>query len=231
MQYFGWGSSSWTLPMLQGLLVTLELAAASYLLGVVLSIVGAAASLSRHAWLRHIATAYTVLGRAVPELLVIFLIYYGGAVVLQWFLAMVGIAGAIEVSSFAAGVASLGFIVGAGGTAILRGSFLALNRGQRDAAMALGLKPLQSFFLVLLPQAWRLAVPGFGNLWMGLLKETALVSVIGLKDLLRVARMASGATLEPMPFLLATGVCYLALTAVSLAVIRRYVARLQRHAV
>ncbi len=215
--------------MLQGLLVTLELAAASYLLGILLSILGAIAALSRLAPLRWLANAYMLLGRAVPELLVIFLIYYGGAALLQWLLAVIGLAGAFEVSSFAAGVLSLGFIVGAGGSAILRGCFLALSHGQRDAAAALGLKPLQAFFLVLLPQAWRLALPGFGNLWMGLLKETALVSVIGLNDILRVARMASGATLEPMPFLLATGVAYLGLTALSLFVIRNYTARLRRY--
>jgi len=228
MQYFAWGSTGWTLPLLRGLMVTLELAVTSYFLGILLSIAGAAAALSRYRTLRWLAGAYTVLGRAVPELLVIFLIYYGGAILLQWILRQLGYGEPVEVSSFAAGIASLGFIVGAGGTAILRGSFQALGRGQRDAAAALGLRPWQAFFLVLLPQAWRVALPGFGNLWMGLLKETALVSVIGLNDILRVARVASGATQDPMPFLLATGLCYLGLTALSLWVIRSYMAKLQR---
>jgi polar amino acid transport system permease protein/octopine/nopaline transport system permease protein len=105
---------------------------------------------------------------------------------------------------------------------------VSVDAGQVDAALALGLKRRHCFVLIVLPQAWRVALPGLGNVWMGLLKETALVSVIGLNDVLRVARIAAGSTHDPLPFLLATGVGYLFLTGLSLVVLRQLNERFSR---
>lgn len=225
LKLFAWGPTGWGDELVAGLTITVRLAVAAYALGLVIGVSGAAAALSRVWPLRRLALGYAVVGRAVPELLVIFLIFYGGNQALRAALSLVGYRQPVEVSAFVGGVVALGVIAGAAATAIFRGAILAVEPGQREAAQAFGLSGRHTFVLVVLPQAWRLALPGLTNVWMGLLKETALVSVVGLEDLLRVARIAEGATHEPLPFLLAAGVGYLVLTGVSL-VLLRWLARL-----
>jgi octopine/nopaline transport system permease protein len=220
LNYFAWGDRGWLDEFAGGLSVTVALACASYILGLAAGILGAAAALSRFRVPRGIAVAYTVLGRCVPELLLIILIFYGGNQAVQALLRMAGVARAVEMGAFTAGVIALSFVVGAAATSIIRGALLAIDPGQLEAALTIGLSKTRIFLLITLPQAIRLALPGLGNVWIGLLKETALVSVIGLTDILRVARIASGATHEPLPFLLATGAIYLALTAISIFTIR-----------
>jgi ABC-type arginine transport system permease subunit len=119
----------------------------------------------------------------------------------------------------------LGLVSGAYGTEVLRGAVLAVPRGQSDAARAVGLSRARVFFLVVLPQAWRIALPGLGNLWMTMLKETALVSVIGLQDLVREAGLAAASTRQPFPFFAAVALGYLVLTALSMVAM----VRLERH--
>jgi His/Glu/Gln/Arg/opine family amino acid ABC transporter permease subunit len=227
MAYFAWGDHGWLDEFARGVLVTVALACASYAVGLLIGILGAATSLSRVAALRAIALGYTVVGRSVPELLLIVLIFYGSNQAIQAALGLLGNPIQVEVGAFAAGVAALAFVVGAASTSIFRGALLSVDKGQIEAAKALGLATLPRFAFVLLPQAVRYALPGLGNVWIGLLKETALVSVIGLNDILRVARIASGATHDPMPFLLATGAAYLGLTALSIFLIRTIAHRLR----
>jgi His/Glu/Gln/Arg/opine family amino acid ABC transporter permease subunit len=220
MSYFVWGDHGWLDEFARGVLVTVALACVSYAVGLLIGILGAAAALSRVAALRAAALGYTVIGRSVPELLLIVLIFYGGNQAIQAAVSLLGNPIEVELGAFGAGVVALAFVVGAASTSIFRGALLSVDKGQIEAATALGLARLPRFGLVILPQAVRYALPGLGNVWIGLLKETALVSVIGLNDILRVARIASGATHEPMPFLLAAGAAYLGLTALSVLLIR-----------
>lgn len=208
------------LPMLlHGVWVTLQLALLSLLLGLILGLLGAGTKLSRvRAW-RLCAQVYTTLIRGVPDLLLMLLIFYGLQTGLSRLTSELGWA-YIDVDPFSAGVITLGFIYGAYFTETFRGALLAVPRGQFQAAKALGLTFRQSFVHVIFPQMMRFALPGLGNNWMVLLKATALVSIIGLADLVKVAQMAGKSSQQLLAFLLLAALVYLLLSSVSNAALR-----------
>ncbi|MCP2085001.1 ABC transporter permease [Paraburkholderia aspalathi] len=193
--------------ILLGALTTLLVALAATAIGSVIGILMAAAKLSPMRILSHFAGAYTTTIRGVPDLLVIFLVYYGGSATLSHVLGR-----SIEINAFGAGAVSLGLVFGAYATEIFRGAILEVPRGQFEAAAALGLTGTGSFVHVIAPQAWRLAVPAFGNQLTVLLKETALVSLVGLEDLMRRTGFAVEATNRPFFFYLVAGVLYFVLS-------------------
>lgn len=205
--------------LLHGVWVTLQLALLSLLLGLILGLLGAGAKLSRvRAW-RLCAQVYTTLIRGVPDLLLMLLIFYGLQTGLSRLTSELGWA-YIDVDPFSAGVITLGFIYGAYFTETFRGALLAVPRGQFQAAKALGLTFRQSFVHVIFPQMMRFALPGLGNNWMVLLKATALVSIIGLADLVKVAQMAGKSSQQLLAFLLLAALVYLLLSSVSNAALR-----------
>lgn len=210
--------------LLQGTWMTLKLAALSLLLSVALGLLGASAKLAPLRWLRLLATGYTTLIRGVPDLVLILLIFYS---LQTWLNELTDALGwdYIEIDPFSAGVATLGFIYGAYFTETFRGAILSVPRGQLEAATAYGLGALKRFRLVLFPQMMRFALPGLGNNWLVLLKATALVSIIGLSDLVKAVQNAGKSSGEPFQFLLIAGLLYLLITSLSNLVFRR----LERH--
>ena len=200
-----------------GTLVTAGLAVASLAGGLLLGIAGAAARMSRRRLLRAAVQAYTTAVRGVPELLVVLIVYFGASAAIGRVAALFGFTGFFELNPFLAGVTALSLTFGAYATEVLRGAFLALPRGQVEAACALGLTRMGAFRHVLLPQVWRAALPGLGNLFLVLLKDTSLVSVVGLDELMRKSALAVSYTQQPFTFYLAAAVIYLAMTAVSMA--------------
>jgi len=210
-----------------GVLVTISLAVLSLVLATALGALAASAKLSGKFVLGAIAHAYTTLVRGIPELVLILLIYFGG----QRLLNMIG--GAldldyIDISKFWAGVISIGFIYGAYLAETFRGAYLAVPRGQGEAAKALGLTPLVTLWTVLLSQIMRMALPGYGNVWLVLVKSTALVSVIGLADVVGLADKAGKATREPFLFFVAVILVFLAITWVSGLALRYAEVRVNR---
>lgn len=200
--------------LLEGTWMTIKLSLLSLLVSVVLGLIGASAKLSGAAALRVPAQLYTTLIRGVPDLVLMLLIFYS----LQTWLT--GITEAlewdyIEIDPFAAGVITLGFIYGAYFTETFRGAMLAVPRGQLEAATAYGLKRSQRFRYVLFPQMMRYALPGIGNNWMVMLKATALVSIIGLADLVKAAQDAGKSTYQLFYFLVLAALIYLLITSVS----------------
>lgn len=202
--------------LLAGTWVTLQLALASLVCGLVLGLLGAAAALAPLAPLRWAATAYNTLMRGIPELLLVLIIYFGATQVFEW---MTG--DYIDIDPFVAGVLALSIAFGAYATEVFRSALLEIPKGQREAALAIGLGRWDTFRTIVLPQLWRIALPGLGNLFLVLLKDTALVSVIGLEDLMRQAYVASGFTKLPFTFYMAAAGIYLLLTIVSMQVIQR----------
>lgn len=196
--------------LLQGALMTVQLALAALVCGLALGLVGATCQLSRHAWLRYPVAVVAGVLRGVPEFLVVLVCYFGLSNLINNHFDS-----AFEISPFAAGVMSLALVLGAYASEVFRGSFVALERGQLEAARSLGLSPVQTFCLVRLPQAWRMAIPSLGNLWQSLLKDTSLVSVVGLEDLLKKSNMAAQASHEPFLFLMAAALMYFGLLALS----------------
>lgn len=205
--------------LLQGALVTVELALASLVVGLVLGLLGAAAKLSSIKPLQWIASVYTTLIRGIPELLTVLMIYFGATTVLMAIASLFGYDEYIEISAFGAGVTALGLTFGAYATEVFRGALQSIPKGQHEAAIALGMGSIRKFYRIILPQVWRIALPGLGNLFLVLLKDTALVSVVGLEDIMRKANIAVSSTKQAFLFYLVAAFMYLALTVVSMCVV------------
>lgn len=206
--------------LLQGTWMTLKLSVLSLLLSVLLGLIGASAKLSNSSLLRIPAQLYTTLIRGVPDLVLMLLIFYS----LQTWLTNLTVAldwDYIEIDPFGAGIITLGFIYGAYFTETFRGAILAVPRGQMEAATAYGLKRSQRFRFVVFPQMMRFALPGIGNNWMVILKATALVSIIGLADLVKAAQDAGKSTYQLFYFLVLAALIYLLITSASNYVLRR----------
>jgi octopine/nopaline transport system permease protein len=225
---FSFGPHGWSWQLLGGMAMTLRIGLAAFAISMALGLAGAAAKLSGSTTLRAVVGTYTTLVRGVPEILVILLLFYGGATALRAALNVVGIDRPVEVNGFVAGVTALGFISGAYSTEVFRGAILAVPGGQIEAARAVGMSRLLVFRRVLLPQLLRFALPGLGNLWLIMLKDTALVSVIGLADLLRSGQMAAGSTRLPFIFYIAVALLFLVLTVASMALLQRAERHLNR---
>ncbi len=206
------------LLIIDGLEMTIWVSVYSVALATGLGFVGALAKLSSHKWLIGIATAYTTLIRGVPDLVLMFLVFFGGQILVNHITDALEM-DFVEINPFVAGVFSIAFIFGAYMTETFRGAILAVPKGQMEAARAFGMNTFLAFHRILLPQMLRHAIPGFGNNWLVLLKTTALVSVIGLDDMLRKATLAAGATKMPFFFYLLAATGYLALTTVSLLIL------------
>ncbi|WP_460146817.1 ABC transporter permease [Pseudomonas sp. S2_A02] len=206
--------------LLQGTWMTVKLSFLCLLLSVVLGLIGASAKLSKSALLRVPAQAYTTLIRGVPDLVLMLLIFYS---LQTWLTQLTSALGwdYVEINPFSAGVITLGFIYGAYFTETFRGAILAVSRGQMEAATAYGLTRAQRFRFVLFPQMMRFALPGIGNNWMVILKATALVSIIGLADLVKVAQDAGKTTYQLFFFLVLAALIYLVITTASNYVLRR----------
>jgi len=201
--------------LLEGALVTLGLGLSSLLLACLLGLAGALGKLSRSRTARAIAQVYTTLIRGVPDLILLLLIFYGGQLAVNSLSEALGSANDVEIDPWTAGVLTIGFIFGAYMTEVFRGAFLAVPPGQREAGLAFGMSPWLVLRRITLPQMLRHALPGLSNNWLVLIKSTAIVSVIGLSDLMTRGQQAAGTTREPFSFYLAVALIYLMLTSVS----------------
>lgn len=208
-----------------GSLLTVAVSLASAAIATVLGLLGASAKLSGRRPLVVLATFYTSIVRGIPELVMMLLIFYGGAIGLNTLLEKMGSESSVDLNPFVAGSFTIGFIYGAYMTETFRGAILAIPKGQMEAAWAFGMSPAKTFFRITLPQMVRYALPGFTNNWLVLIKATALVSLIGLQDMTYLAKQASAAAREPFIFFLFTAALYLIYTSASLWALGRLNAR------
>lgn len=201
--------------LLQGLQMTILLAVSTVAIGLVLGILLALAKLSHHAWLSKPTYAVTNFLRGIPEFLVLLVIYFGGTQFLNDLFPDAG----LQVSPFGAGLTALSIIFGAYASETFRGAFQAVQKGQIEAARAYGFTGWQTFRYIQMPQIWRIAIPSLGNLWQGSVKDTSLVSIVGLDDLMRKANQATQTTGQAFTFYFAASVMFLIITLVSMAAI------------
>lgn len=205
--------------LLRGAIVTTELAFASLALALTIGLVGACAKLSGNRPAKAIATFYTTVIRGIPDLVMMMLFYYGGQVLMNrlsdYLYYNHSIDFFVQFDPFVSGVLTIGLIFGAYMTETFRGAFLAVPTGQIEAGRAYGMSRIQVFLRIMFPQMLRHALPGIGNNWQVLLKTTALVSVIGLSDMVRIAEQASKAEHEPFKFFIPVAAMYLSLTAIT----------------
>lgn len=203
--------------LLDGAVVTMELAFLSLALSLTLGLIGASSKLSANRLANGLATAYTTLIRGVPDLVMMLLFYYGGQMgvntLSDYLWDTYEIDFFFQFNPFMAGVITIGLIFGAYMTETFRGAFLAVDTGQIEAARAYAFTRWHTFRRIILPQMLRHALPGLGNNWQVLLKTTALVSIIGLTDMVRVAENAAKAERMPFHFFIPVALVYLALTA------------------
>ncbi|EGQ8453373.1 TPA: ABC transporter permease [Vibrio parahaemolyticus] len=233
----------------KGALVTIEVAVLSLLLAVILGMLGALAKLAPYKWARAIATLYTTIIRGIPDLVLMMLIFFGGQILLnnslysinetlnEWFASSDPnhewtsyLPDYIDVSPFIAGVLTIGFIFGAYMAETFRGAIMAVDKGELEAAKAYGMSPVLSFIRILLPQMIRHALPGFGNNWLVLLKTTALVSIIGLEDMVRMSSLAAGTTKMPFTFYMAVALIFLFFTSISTGLLKLVERKFSIHA-
>ncbi len=204
----------------EGTILTLEISLVSLFIAMFLGICGALAKLSNSLFLSTLAKAYTTIIRGIPDLVMMLLVFFGGQVFINQVAPLLGYDEYIDINPFIAGASTIGFIFGAYMTETFRGAILAVGRGQLEAGYAYGMTGPQVFLRILLPQMVRHAIPGFGNNWLVLIKTTALVSIIGLDDMVRKAAMAAGATRMPFTFYVAVAINYLLITTVSIYLLR-----------
>jgi len=224
---------------LEGAWLTLQVALLSLILAVVLGLLAALAKLSNSTILRGIATLYTTIIRGIPDLILMLLIFFGGQLLInnmsysinEWINEVLTgyypthewtsyLPDYIDISPYFAGIATIGFIFGAYMAETFRGAIISVSKGQLEAATAYGMNKYTRFYRIMFPQMMRHALPGLGNNWLVLLKTTALVSIIGLQDMVKIAVDASGSTQKPFTFHLVVALVFLFYTSVSTAFLK-----------
>jgi len=209
------GPDGWSDEIARGVLVTVSLALATLPFGLAAGFVIALGKISEEPSLRLAANIYTTIFRGLPELLTLFLVFYGAQIAVQRIVRLFGVSAGIEINAFVAGMVALGAVFSAYASEVFVSAFRAIPAGQYEGAYAVGLSRWQTMRLVILPQLVRLALPGLSNLWLILLKETSLVSVIGLADILRQTGVAARVSKEAFLFFGLACLLYLGLAVLS----------------
>jgi histidine transport system permease protein len=200
--------------LIAGTCETIKLALLSLLVSFVLGLCGAAARLSSCRYMARLGVAYTTLIRAVPDLVLMLLLFYSIQIALNHLTDALSFK-QMDIDPFSAGVVTIGFIYGAYFTETFRGAFMGVPRGQLEAGMALGMSNWQVFARIMFPPMMRLALPGIGNNWQVIVKATALVSIIGLSDVVKASQDAGKSTQDFFLFTVAAGAIYLSITTLS----------------
>lgn len=210
-----WGPQGWLDDIAYGVFVTVSLALATLPVGLAIGFMVALAKLSPEPTLRLAGNVYTTIFRGLPELLTLFLVFYGAQIGLQALFQLFSPGAVIEVNAFASGMIALGVVFSSYASEVFLSAFRAIPQGQYEGGYSIGLSRWQTMRLVVLPQLIRIALPGLANLWLILLKDTALVSAIGLTDILRQSGVAARVTKHAFLFFGFAGLLYLALAILS----------------
>lgn len=214
LQLLSYGPTGWGDEIAAGAWLTIRLAVATLPVGLALGLIIALAKRSRSVLLRGLSEAFSTVFRALPELLTLFIVFYGGQILMQSVVRLFTDR-SVEANGFVAGMIALGLVFAAYASEVFTAAFNGIPKGQWEGASAIGLSRGKTLRLVILPQLLRLALPGLSNLWLVLLKDTALVSVIALNDLIRMTSVAVGTTKEPFFFYFVACMIYLALSIIS----------------
>jgi len=209
------GDTGWGDELLISSFMTILVSLSAMGLGVFVAVFVTWAKISSNIFLKLLANFYTTIIRGIPELLIIYLIFFGGSASIMYVAKIFGYYGYIELNAFIMGTISIGLISGAYSAEVFRGAYSIVNRGQAEAAKSLGLSKFNTFLKVMAPQILKHALPGLGNVWQITLKDTALVSVTGLVEIMRQSRIASNVSHSPLTFCLSAALLYLILTTFS----------------
>ncbi len=216
MELLSFGDTGWGDELLRATFMTILVALAAFFFGFFISFFIVPLKLSNKIFLNYLGNIYTTIFRGVPELLVIYLLFFGGSSAVMFVAKIFGYNEFIEINAFLTGSISIGLISGAYTTEVLRGAIESINKGQFEGAKSLGLKKTTYYVFVIAPQVLRLSLPNLSNVWQLTLKDTALISVTGLVEIMRQSYIASGVTRNPLLFYCFAAFLYLILTTISL---------------
>ena len=228
MELLAFGDTGWGDELFYAALMTIAVAITAMIIGFFFAIIFTPLKLSKNKFLNLIANSYTTVIRGVPELLVIYLFFFGGSAAIMFVASIFGYGEYIEINAFMTGAFSIGIISGAYSTEVFRGAIQSIDKGQFEAANVLGLSKFGKFFKIILPQTLRLALPNLSNVWQITLKDTSLISVTGLVEIMRQSYVAAGSTRDPLFFYSFAAVLYLLLTFLSMKLINRLEAKYSR---
>ena len=216
MEFLYFGNTGWGDELFFAMLMTIAVAVVAILIGFLLAAIFTTFKLSKNKILNLIGGFYTTVFRGVPELLVIYLFFFGGSVAVMYVAKIFGYDGYIEVNAFITGAISIGIISGAYSTEVFRGAIKSIHKGQFEASEVLGFKKKIYYYKIIIPQMLRLALPNISNVWQITLKDTSLISVTGLVEIMRQSYIAAGSTRDPLFFYSFAAVLYLFLTFLSM---------------
>jgi octopine/nopaline transport system permease protein len=212
MEFLYFGNTGWGDELFFAMLMTIAVAVAAILIGFLLAAIFTTFKLSKNKILNLIGGFYTTVFRGVPELLVIYLFFFGGSGAVMYVAKIFGYDGYIEVNAFITGAISIGIISGAYSTEVFRGAIKSIHKGQFEASEVLGFKKKIYYYKIIIPQMLRLALPNISNVWQITLKDTSLISVTGLVEIMRQSYIAAGSTRDPLFFYSFAAILYLFLT-------------------
>ncbi len=221
MELLAFGKTGWGDELFYATLMTLAVSITAMLIGFFFALIFTPLKLSKYKSLNLIGNFYTTVIRGVPELLVIYLFFFGGSGAIMFVASMFGYNEYIEINAFITGSFAIGIISGAYSTEVFRGAIQSIDKGQFEASKVLGIKKHIQFYKVVLPQMLRLAIPNLSNVWQITLKDTSLISVTGLVEIMRQSYIAAGSTRDPLFFYSFAAVLYLLLTYFSMKLINR----------
>jgi len=221
MELLYFGSKGWGDELFTAFLMTIAVSITAMLIGMLFSIIFTPLKLSKNKIFNFISNFYTTVVRGVPELLVIYLFFFGGSGAIMFVASMFGYNEYIEINAFITGSFSIGVISGAYSTEVFRGAIQSIDKGQFEACKVLGLRKYVYFFKVIMPQMLRLAIPNLSNVWQITLKDTSLISVTGLVEIMRQSYIAAGSTRDPLFFYSFAALLYLVLTFFSMKILNK----------
>ena len=221
MELLAFGDTGWGDELFRATLMTIAVSITAMLIGFSFAAIFTPLKLSKYKPLRLIANVYTTVIRGVPELLVIYLFFFGGSGAIMFVASMFGYNEYIEINAFVTGSFAIGIISGAYSTEVFRGAIQAIDKGQFEAAKVLGFNKFKQFYKIILPQMLRLAIPNLSNVWQITLKDTSLISVTGLVEIMRQSYIAAGSTRDPLFFYSFAAILYLLLTFLSMKLINK----------
>ena len=221
MELLAFGDTGWGDELFRATLMTIAVSITAMLIGFSFAAIFTPLKLSKFKSLNLIANIYTTVIRGVPELLVIYLFFFGGSGAIMFVASMFGYNEYIEINAFVTGSFAIGIISGAYSTEVFRGAIQSIDKGQFEAAKVLGFSKFKKFYKIILPQMLRLAIPNLSNVWQITLKDTSLISVTGLVEIMRQSYIAAGSTRDPLFFYSFAAVLYLLLTFLSMKLINK----------
>ena len=228
MELLAFGDTGWGDELFRATLMTIAVSITAMFIGFSFAAIFTPLKLSKFKSLNLIANIYTTVIRGVPELLVIYLFFFGGSGAIMFVASMFGYNEYIEINAFVTGSFAIGIISGAYSTEVFRGAIQSIDKGQFEAAKVLGFSKFKQFYKIILPQMLRLAIPNLSNVWQITLKDTSLISVTGLVEIMRQSYIAAGSTRDPLFFYSFAAVLYLLLTYLSMKIINRLEAKYSR---